>query len=139
MSNEFEVIEQIPSVEEYQRLRQSVGWRILAPEQIAIGLKHSLFSVCALHQNHVIGCGRIVGDSQIYFYIHDVIVMPPFQKQGIGRMIVNKLMHYLDSYAPAGAFIGLMAASPGLEQFYGHYGFKRRLDERPFMEMKKNQ
>ncbi len=136
--DEFKIIERMPTVEEYQRLRQSVGWHTLAPEQIAVGLKHSLFLVCALHQNQVIGCGRIVGDSQIYFYIHDVIVMPPFQGQGLGRLIMDKLMNYINLAAPAGAFIGLMASAPRLEQFYGHYGFKRRADEMPFMEIWKN-
>jgi GNAT superfamily N-acetyltransferase len=138
MDKHFEIIERMPIVEEYQRLRQSVGWHTLAPEQIAVGLKHSLFSVTALHQNQAIGCGRIVGDSQIYFYIHDVIVMPPFQGQGLGRLIMDKLMNYINLAAPAGAFIGLKASAPRLEQFYGHYGLKRQPDEKPFMEMWNN-
>jgi GNAT superfamily N-acetyltransferase len=77
--------------------------------------------------------GRVVGDGAAYFYLQDVVVLPEFQRQGIGTAIVEKLLQYLgDSVAP-GAFVGLFAAD-GAAQFYESFGFVRRDAERPGMQ-----
>jgi len=112
MSEGYVLVERSPTLEEYQRLCRAVGWEEggIEPNRIEIGLANSLFSVCVILENKVIGCGRIIGDGGIYFYIQDIIVSPEFQRKGIGRRIMNALMEYLAAHAPDGAFIGLMAA-----------------------------
>ena len=65
--NEFELLQRRPSVAEYQHLRKSVGWYVVDDQATERGLEKSLFSVCLIHQERVIGCGRIVGDSGIYY------------------------------------------------------------------------
>ena len=84
------------------------------------GLHNSLFSVYVIFENEVVGCGRVIGDGGIYFYIQDVIVLPEFQGKGIGKRIMNAIMDYLKTYAPSGAFVYLMAAK-GVSRFYERY------------------
>jgi len=79
-----------------------------------------------------VGCGRVVGDGGVYFYVQDVIVLPELQGLGWGARIMDAVMRYLDASAPPGSFIGLMAAKD-VEGFYRRYGFDRRPDDRPGM------
>jgi len=126
------LVERNPTLEEYQRLRKAVGWEDAETEAIKIGLHNSLFSVCIVLENEVIGCGRVIGDSGLYFYIQDIIVLPKFQRKGIGRRIMNAIMEYLKAHACDRAFIGLMAAK-GVSTFYERYGFKKRPSDAPGM------
>jgi len=132
MHTEYILVERSPKVEEYQRLREAVGWESVDVEATEIGLRNALFSVCAIYKDKVIGCGRVVGDGGIYFYIQDIIVLPEFQGRGLGRCIMDAVMGHLSSHAPPNAFIGLMAAK-GVSKFYEKYGFVERPPGRPGM------
>lgn len=136
---DFVVVERLPEVTEYNKLREIVGWHKISPERALLGLEESLYSVCIETCGDVVGFGRIIGDGNIYFYIHDVIVLPEYQKSGLGKRIMEKLMRYIELKAPkkTGAFVGLMIA-PGLENFYGHYGFKHLPQDSPAMCMWRN-
>jgi ribosomal protein S18 acetylase RimI-like enzyme len=124
----FEIIERLPTVDEYFKLRQAVGWRNLSVEATATGLSKSLYSVCLFCDHCLIGFGRIVGDGGLVFYVQDIIVLPDFQGQGHGKRIMDAIMAYLKQNAPEGAFIGLMAAKDK-EGFYLPYGFNIRPGE----------
>lgn len=130
--NEYILIERSPTVEEYGRLREAVKWENLDVEATKIGLYNSLFSVCVTYKDKLIGCGRVVGDGGIYFYIQDIIVLPEFQKKGIGKRIMDTVMNYISSNAHVNAFIGLMAAE-GVSKFYEKYEFSERPLNRPGM------
>jgi GNAT superfamily N-acetyltransferase len=127
MNKKYILLESAPTNEEYMKLRKAVGWGDVDADAVKTGWSNSLFSVCVMFENEVIGCGRVIGDGGIYFYIQDVIILPEFQRQGIGEVIMNSLMEYLKANAHAEAFIGLMAAKESSE-FYKQFGFK----ERPF-------
>lgn len=130
--DDYIFIERSPTFEEYKRLREAVGWDNVGIEAMEIGLRNSLFSVCVIHQGEIIACGRVVGDGGIYFYIQDIIVLPEFQRKGIGKRVMDILMRFLASHANSNAFIGLMAAK-GVSKFYQKYGFKERPPDRPGM------
>jgi ribosomal protein S18 acetylase RimI-like enzyme len=49
-------------------------------------------------KNDVIGFRRVIGDGGIYLYIQDVIVLLEFQRQGIGKCIMDAIMGYLKKY-----------------------------------------
>lgn len=132
MNEEYILVERSPTIEEYQKLREAVEWGNVDPEATEIGLQNSLFSVCVIFKNEVIGCGRVIGDGGIYFYIQDIIVLPEFQGKGIGKRIMNAVMNYLKEHAHLNAFIGLMAAK-GVSKFYEKYGFTERPPDRPGM------
>ena len=132
MNDEYILVERSPTAEEYQMLREAVGWDRVSIEAIAMGLRNSLFSVCAIYKDRVVGCGRVVGDRGIYFYIQDIIVLPEFQGKGLGKRLMDAMMSYLRSHARPNAFVGLMAAS-GISEFYEKYGFIERPPSRPGM------
>ena len=130
--SDFQLLQRSPTVEEYQQLRKAVGWYVVNNEATEQGLQNSLYSVCLVHGETVVGCGRIVGDSGIYFYLQDIIVLPEFQGKGGGRMIMDRMMQFLKSHAAPNAFVGLMAAKD-VAGFYEQYGFSRRPADRPGM------
>lgn len=129
---EYLLVQRLPTVEEYQQLREAVGWRNMDKESTEIGLRNSLFSICVIDQERIIGYGRVIGDGSLYFYLQDIIVLPEFQGQGIGQRIMDSIMNYLNSHAKTNASIGLMAAK-GAAGFYEKYGFRQRPPERPGM------
>jgi GNAT superfamily N-acetyltransferase len=131
-STDYHVEEGVPSVAEYGRLRQAVGWSELPFEAIEAGLVTSLYGVCAFHEGELVGCGRVVGDGGIYYYVQDIIVLPRHQRRGVGTRIMERILDYLGENAHSGAFVGLMAAL-GTEGFYTRFGFQRRPDDRPGM------
>ena len=96
------------------------------------GLDSALYSVCAVQDEEVIGCGRVVGDGGMYFYLQDVIVLPAHQGEGIGRAITARLMAFVESRATPGSFVGLMAAK-GVSGFYERFGFAARATDAPGM------
>lgn len=130
--NSFSIIEKIPTIGEYQKLRMAMGWPVVDERVVEIGLRAALYSVCLCRDGDIIGCGRVVGDGGIYFYIQDIIVLPEFQGQGWGNRIMEKVMDYIKSHAGENSFIGLMAAE-GVIEFYHRYGFSQRPPDRPGM------
>jgi ribosomal protein S18 acetylase RimI-like enzyme len=129
---QYQVVERTPTIEEYFALRKGVGWMLFEEEMTAKGLANALFSVCILHQGKVIGCGRVVGDGGLYFYVQDIIVSPDFQGKGLGKRLMQAIMAYLEINARPGAFIGLMAAK-GTNDFYDQFGFAVRPLDQPGM------
>lgn len=65
--------------------------------------------------------GRIVGDGAINFDIVDVAVDPAHQGKGLGRLVMEKLVAWLDANAFDGAYVTLVADVPEL---YAKFGFE---------------
>ena len=101
-------------------------------ETVKQGLERDLYAVCALVSGAVVGCARVVGDGALYFYIQDLIVLREHQGRGLGRMMMDSVMAWLDEHAGPDAFIGLMA-SKGYSPFYDRYGFQSRPGNAPGM------
>jgi GNAT superfamily N-acetyltransferase len=132
MKESIELVEQSPTVKEYQVLRRSTGWAMQPDQAVRQGLDKTLYSVCALASGRVVGCARVVGDGALYFYVQDLIVLREHQGRGIGRMMMDKVMAWLDRNAGPDAFVGLMAAK-GYSPFYDRYGFQPRPGSAPGM------
>ena len=124
-----DVVEKLPSAEEYNQLRALVGWGVYERDVIVESLPHSLYCVCAFVGTEIVGMARIIGDGGLVYYIQDVIVKPDYQRQGIGTRMMDKVMAYLHAHARNNSIIGLMSAK-GKEQFYERYGFVRRPNDR---------
>lgn len=128
----YELVERDPTVEEYQRLRCAVGWSEMSDEAVAAGLPHALYSVVVLHDGEVVGCGRVIGDGGLYFYLQDIALLPEHQGRGLGKRIMDAIIGYLERMAKPGAFIGLMAPQD-VAPFYERYGFRVRPERQPGM------
>ncbi|MEZ9822028.1 GNAT family N-acetyltransferase [Shewanella sp. 10N.286.45.A1] len=117
----YTLIEQVPSAEDFVRLRIISG---LTPRPLAAAkqaLPNSLYGVQICIAEQTIAMGRVVGDGALNFDIVDVAVDPVYQGQGFGRLIMQSIMDYLDKTAFKGAYITLMADVPAL---YTKFGFK---------------
>jgi ribosomal protein S18 acetylase RimI-like enzyme len=120
--------ERTPTVQEYRTICESVGWGAVINFDVAgEALRKSLYGLVVLSKGEAVGMGRIVGDGEIFFYIQDIAVKPEYQGKGIGRMIMDALMAYLETGAPNKAFVGLFAAD-GKQPFYERYGFMAHRD-----------
>ncbi len=111
--------------EDYCRLRESVGWFQFPKERTEKALQNSLYTVTAEQDNQVVGMGRLIGDG-LYYLIVDVLVLPAYQKRGIGSTIVEKLLGYVDRETPIGGRSSIqLIAEKDKETFYERKGFKR--------------
>ena len=127
--SECKLIERLPTPQEYNDLRQAVGWRAHLEADIEKGLPNTTYCICAYVDDKLVGMARIIGDAGLAYYIHDVIVIPAHQRQGIGAQMMDQIMRYLRQHASQNATIGLTAA-PGKEVFYEKYGFARIPNDR---------
>ena len=80
----------------------------------------------------VVGIGRMIGDSGLFYEIVDVAVAAAHQKKGLGKMIMDALMNFIHTHAPSDAYVSLIA-DKGVAEFYEKYGFIRRGIDEPGM------
>jgi ribosomal protein S18 acetylase RimI-like enzyme len=118
----IKIVEKIPEIEDYMRLRAVTGMSPRSSVAAERGLPKSLFAMIILDGENTIGMGRVVGDGGLNFEIVDIAVDPSYQGQGWGRKIMKAIMMYLDKEAAQGCFISLIADVP---EFYEKFGFKR--------------
>jgi ribosomal protein S18 acetylase RimI-like enzyme len=114
---------------EYNSLREAVGWKGYEPETIDDAQRENLYSIVVIFENKTIGMGRVIGDGKMVFYIQDIIVLPEYQRCGIGKEIMNRIMSYINENTVENSIIGLMCAK-GKEEFYQKYGFSFRPSEK---------
>lgn len=119
--NQIQFIEKTPSVKDYIELRKSVDWGATDTACVERGLSNSIYCICVVQNNKLIGFGRIVGDGATVFYIQDIIVSPKYQNQNIGTKIMEKIMSYVNNNCPKGAIVGLIAIK-NLDNFYTRFG-----------------
>ena len=67
-----------------------------------------------------VGMGRVISDGVSDAYIQDLVVLPPYRSQSIGKKIAQKLIDFCQSKGIT--WIGLIA-EPGSSQFYTPLGF----------------
>lgn len=121
---DYEVRTQLPSVDDYIRIRLGAGLGRKSQEAATIGLKNSLFGVMVFDEGEPVGIGRVIGDGGCFFEIVDIAVLPEHQGRGVGRLIMTALMDYIRKHAPSSAYVSLMA-DHGTPAFYERFGFTR--------------
>ena len=136
MSTPYRIIERTPTVEEYNRVRQGAGLSVKDEEAARQGLAGSLYAVCVVYEDTAIGIGRVIGDGGLFFDIVDIAVIAEHHKRGVGAMIMDALMRYVDAHARPTALVCLMA-NKGVAPFYERYGFKAREPDMPGMIIRK--
>ena len=111
--------------QDFVRLRVLTGFADIPVEHAKRALDGGLINVSAIYGDQLIGMGRMVGDGAMYWYLQEIIVLPEYQKQGIGIKIVNHLVDYAVSHSATGKFttIGGVSAK-GKEEFYRKLGFE---------------
>ena len=109
-------------------LREAVSWGSCKPDRVQTALNRSDFITVALHDGHTIGMARVMQDG-LQALIMDVIVLPDYQRHGIGKSIMDQVMAYLNDLSRGGDIkLNLMSAVETV-QFYERYGFESRPNE----------
>ncbi len=113
--------------EDYLAIRQKVNWKKLLPEQAKKALQNSLYVVGAYDGEQLVGMGRIVGDGAVISYVQDLIVVPECQQKGIGSMVLNQLITFVEQLRMDGSEMMLcLMCAKGREGFYEKHGFIAR-------------
>lgn len=123
MTDAYSLIAEIPAIDDYLRLRVAAGLSPKSREGASIGLPNSWFGVTVLYEGQAIGMGRIIGDGGTAFQIVDIAVEPIHQGKGLGKRIMAALMEHLNSKAPAGAYVSLIADGDA-RHLYHKFGFE---------------
>ncbi|MFI9332047.1 GNAT family N-acetyltransferase [Kitasatospora sp. NPDC052868] len=122
ISNPYELRSGVPDVDTFRRLRTGAGMSDRPAAAVAAGLPNTWYGVTVHHEGRTVGMGRVVGDGGSVFQIVDVCVLPEHQGRGLGRRIMARLTAELESRAPAGAYVSLIADGPA-HHLYAQYGF----------------
>ena len=88
-------------LEDVLHLYQAVGWTNYTDqsEMLEQALSHSLAIYVALDGDTVVGLIRLVGDGFSSVFVQDLIVLPSYQRQGIGSALMKEALEdYKDAY-----------------------------------------
>ncbi|HFR3369518.1 TPA: GNAT family N-acetyltransferase, partial [Streptococcus suis] len=70
----------------------SVGWTgyTSRPEMLEKALEHSLLVLATFDGDRLVGLLRAVGDGHSIVFIQDILVLPTYQRRGIGRQLLEQ-------------------------------------------------
>ena len=86
--------QEIVKLEDVFYLYQAVGWTNYTnqPQMLERALSHSLAIYLALDGDTVVGLIRLVGDGFSSVFVQDLIVLPSYQRQGIGSALMKEAL-----------------------------------------------
>ena len=89
------------SINDVLHLYQAVGWTNYTnqPQMLAQALTHSLSIYLARDGEKIVGLVRLIGDGFSSVFVQDLLVLPSYQRQGIGSSLMKQaLADYKDAY-----------------------------------------
>ena len=103
-------------------LYQAVGWSMYTrdPKKLERAIAQSLSVLGAYDGDQLVGLIRAVGDGETILFIQDLLVLPSYQRQGIGRQLVDALV---DQFPQVRQLVLLTDDQPQTRAFYENIGF----------------
>ena len=88
------ITDQKPTMPEVLVLYKSVGWSMYTrdPARLERALTHSLTVLSAYEGKQLVGLIRAVGDGETILFIQDLLVLPEYQRRGIGKQLIEALL-----------------------------------------------
>ena len=89
------------SINDVLHLYQAVGWTNYTnqPQMLEQALSHSLATYLARDGEEIVGLVRLVGDGFSSVFVQDLIVLPTYQRQGIGSDLMKEALgDFKDAY-----------------------------------------
>lgn len=113
----------IKDIKSISSLYESAGWFDYTEdlEKLKEAFKNSLKIISAWHEEKLIGLIRVVGDGLTIIYIQDIVVLPEYQGNGIGRGLIYSV---LDEYKDVKQKILISEDKDSSIEFYKNIGFK---------------
>lgn len=93
--------QEIVKLKDVLHLYRAVGWTNYTnqPQMLEQALSHSLAIYLAFDGEKIVGLIRLVGDGFSSVLVQDLIVLPIYQRQGIGSALMKEaLKDYKDAY-----------------------------------------
>ena len=118
-------IENSITPEEYNNLRNSVGWDSKDEKVIQDAIKNSVIVKKVIVNDKVVAMARAIGDG-LYYLIVDVVVNQQYQRKGIGKILIEEIVKEVYNKTKEGqkASINLVSMQ-GKEEFYEKCGFRK--------------
>lgn len=117
-------------------LYESVGWSNYTnhPEMLKNAFSHSADVLAAYQGDKLVGIIRVVGDCYSILYIQDILILPDYQRQGIGTALMKEI---LNKYKNVYQKVLLTDRTEKTIAFYKSFGFELVSDENcaAFMKM----
>ena len=85
----YKIYDEISS-NEYNKLRNDLGWDLKDNNIIDTALNKSAYIKKVEINDEIVGMARVIGDG-IYYLIVDVIVSPKYQGMGLGKVLITEL------------------------------------------------
>ncbi|MBW8298562.1 MAG: GNAT family N-acetyltransferase [Hydrogenophaga sp.] len=120
-NSDYRIEARVPGIEDYLRLRRVAGLGPFSREAAEKGLPNSVFGVCLMRGEQVVGMGRIIGDGGCFFQVTDIAIEPAHQGRGLAKWIMQALTDFIKTL-PKSAYVSLIADVPA-NRLYAQFGF----------------
>lgn len=102
-------------------LYQNVGWTnyTSCPEMLEEAYKNSLCILGAFEKEKLVGVVRVVGDGISIVFVQDILVLPEYQRQGVGSALMRAV---LEKYASVYQVELLTDSTEKSKAFYSSVG-----------------
>ena len=118
------------TTEEYMELRRKVGWMEFPAEKAAACVQNAYYVLCVRDDDKAIGVVRLLWDGGYVAFLPDLIVVPEYQGQGLGRKLVEAVIRQIREEMKPGYKVKLtLNSAKGKELFYEKIGFRARPNE----------
>lgn len=125
MNTKYVIKNAAVSPDDYNELREKSGiGKGKSKENVETAIENSLFITSIYDGDKLIAMARVVGDGAISLVVTDVMVDSCYQKNGLGRVLMNEINKYLDENYDEDAYIILLANTP-YHKFYEKFNFKQ--------------
>lgn len=128
--NEIEIREgttlPLSQVRQLYRVARWLHW--MRPQLLKTALKQSDLVVSAWDGRRLVGLARVISDGCFNAYIPDVIVHPDYQRRGIGRALIKRIIQHF----PHVYNLTVIAEDEMGKKFFRAVGFA---DERPALRI----
>ncbi len=113
------------SAEDFIFLWESVWDEVPSIDQVKLAMENTLFRVSVFDNEKLIAMARVIGDKGLDYYIKDVVVIPEYQGKGVGRILIDELLKYINDNGIKGTEIFVeLCAMPDVIPFYEKFGFE---------------
>lgn len=121
----------VPPLDQVLEIYRSLGWiahRI--PERVARAHANSSRIVSAWDGERLVGWVRVITDGEFCLYVHEILLHPDYQRQGLGRELLDRALKGYEEVQ-----VSVLLSDPGNEPFYERFGFAEVKPEVGFRAM----
>lgn len=133
----YSTTDKLPTFEQFAHLHEASGLikskkGNYSKEQLFQAANNSWYHISIYDNDRLIAFGRMISDGVYQALICDVMVDPTYQKQGLGKKIIEEL---LNKCKESGIQSVQLFSAKGKQDFYKKLGFEERGQDAPGMSL----